>query len=267
MGRPHYSLILQGVLLLAGESNALAQEYSRARVDPDGPYLYWRARRISFVLDAAGCPDADMGHTRAAVLRAFNSWEAQPCTDVFFVYEGEVEGLLPDHVYEPEDDEVDGYNLIVWLDDWPWSEERLAQTRILRNELTGEILDADIFLNGRDYYWTAADWVVIDIENVLAHEVGHLLGFEHTTDPEATMYDGYVEGETLKRNLEGTDIRGLCEVYPTDRPTPDVVEDDTEFATGCGCVTIPRPIASGPWLAVAVTLLLRRIRKEIAASP
>lgn len=241
------------------------REYHRATTGETGQYLYWRDRHISYVVDSEGCPDMELGQAAAAVVRAFNSWEGHPCSDVFFDYEGTVSGALPGRVYDPDDDEPDGENLVIWLEDWPWGQDQLAQTRLIWNDRTGEILDADIFVNARDYYWSASDRVVTDIEDVLAHEIGHLLGFAHTTDPDATMYDGYTEGETLKRDLSGTDIRGLCEVYPVGAPTPGVPElsrEDLELSSGaCECSASPgrRP---PPWLlALALAALgLRRRR-------
>jgi hypothetical protein len=242
-----------------------AQEYRRAQTDGDeGPFLYWRERAITFSIDAAGCPDTDLGQTRAAVIRAFNTWESQPCTDIFFVFDGMVDGAEPNHFTR----EADGHNLITWIMDWPeeWGARKLALTNFVWNERTGEILDVDIAFNGRDYYWTAGDRTVTDIENVLVHEIGHLLGFAHTTDTEASLYDGYVEGEIEKRDLSATDIHGLCEVYPSGRPTPDVPElgiDDAELSSGaCHCRSANRSDGHGVlWLLVLSTMAIFSTKK------
>jgi len=246
----------------------LAQEYNRARTEePDGPFLFWRDRAITFSIDASGCPDTDLGQTRAAVIRAFATWESQPCTDIFFIFEGMVEGAEPNHLTG----EADGHNLIMWVMDWPdeWGSDKLALTNFVWNERTGEILDVDIVFNARDYYWTAGDRTVTDIENVLVHEIGHLLGFAHTTDPDASMYDGYVEGEIEKRDLSATDIHGLCEVYPSGRPTPDVpdlgINEDELGSGGCQCTSVGPRIGLG-WttlflLAAMAALVLSRNRR------
>lgn len=235
---------------------ALAQ-YERLRTDDNGPFIFWRDRFISFSLDSAGCPDLDFGQTRSAVVRSFNTWESQPCTDIFFVYDGPVSEMVPNHFSR----EADGSNVISWTTDWPdeWGEDQLAQTSFVWNGRTGEILDVDIILNARNYYWTASDITINDVEDVLVHEIGHMLGFAHNTDPEASMYDNYDEGETLKRDLSATDIRGLCEVYPAGRPTPDVPDlglDEFELSSsGCECRVSPTTPRGGALLLLLLAAL------------
>lgn len=257
------SSLLLLVAAITAASPAAAQEYQRARTsEPNGPYLFWRTRDITFSLDALGCPDTDLGQTRAAVIRSFNTWESQPCTDIFFVYDGMVEGVEPNTVSGV----ADGINLVVWLTEWPesWGATQLAHTNFIWNERTGEILDVDIVLNGQDFYWTAGDITITDIEDVLVHEIGHLLGFAHSTDPEASMYAGYTEGEIKKRDLAATDIQGLCEVYPAGQPTPDVPDlglDERELESGgCQCAaTTARPPLDAAWpLACALLAALGR---------
>ncbi|KAK1381104.1 Senescence-specific family protein [Heracleum sosnowskyi] len=51
-----------------------------------------------------------------------------------------------------------------------------------------------------------------DIESVGLHEIGHLLGLEHSKDPNAIMY-AYFWPDTVKLKLQPDDIQGLKVLY------------------------------------------------------
>ncbi|KAL8106105.1 metalloendoproteinase 1-like [Apium graveolens] len=51
-----------------------------------------------------------------------------------------------------------------------------------------------------------------DIESVGLHEIGHLLGLEHSKDPNAVMYP-YISSDTVKIKLQPDDIQGLKVLY------------------------------------------------------
>lgn len=110
----------------------------------------------------------------------------------------------------------------------------------------GEIVDADIELNGADFaisdmgQSTVTNSCKSEISNTLTHELGHMLGLEHpclaagdpprtdgdgkavpacnsTSDPaitEATMYNFQDCGETKKASLSQDEIDAICTIYP-----------------------------------------------------
>ena len=57
----------------------------------------------------------------------------------------------------------------------------------------------------------------MDLDSLLTHEAGHLLGLGHTQDRAATMFPGYTRGSTGLRSLGYDDVSGLCAIYPDSR--------------------------------------------------
>lgn len=80
-----------------------------------------------------------------------------------------------------------------------------------------EISQFDIMFD-TDFEWGDAevDPLVMDLQNIAIHEIGHGLGLSDLYEDacsEVTMYGYSSEGETIKRTLEPADIIGLHELY------------------------------------------------------
>lgn len=78
-------------------------------------------------------------------------------------------------------------------------------------------VEFDTFLN-TDYFWGDAtqNASVMDIQNVVTHELGHALGLGDVSDfrcSAATMFSSTAIGETGKRTLESADITGIRKIY------------------------------------------------------
>ncbi|XWS08069.1 hypothetical protein CRYUN_Cryun41cG0046600 [Craigia yunnanensis] len=52
----------------------------------------------------------------------------------------------------------------------------------------------------------------IDLESVAVHEIGHLLGLQHSLLPNAVMY-AYFDSGITKRKLQGDDVHGIRALY------------------------------------------------------
>jgi hypothetical protein len=74
--------------------------------------------------------------------------------------------------------------------------------------------EADMAINNR-FQWTtdanAAGGSVYDLETVLLHELGHVLGLGHSSDTNAVMVATYAD---VRRNLRIDDQRGVTYLYP-----------------------------------------------------
>jgi hypothetical protein len=209
------------VISLAMPARALA--YRRTTVDgaPDRG-LFWADRTIPIELASTSSTDVAPADLHASLLRSLATWSDPDCSDIQLTDAGEALGLGTNLV----DGRRDGLNrVVVRQTDWPEDvgPETLALTTIAYDVPTGRILDADIDLNATTHRFTVVDPPppdADDLENTLTHETGHLLGFAHVSDPEATMFVSAELAETLKRDLAADDLLALCETYGTGRETP-----------------------------------------------
>lgn len=74
------------------------------------------------------------------------------------------------------------------------------------------IQQAPILFNGYNHAFRS-DGRNVDLQSVATHEVGHLLGLDHSNISRATMYYAYTGG-TSARQLHDDDIQGVCALYP-----------------------------------------------------
>lgn len=155
----------------------------------------------------------------------------------------------------------------------------------------GEIVDADVELNGQDFAISTGGTslgepsCLSDLGNTFTHELGHVMGFDHTClapsdepkvdgdgdpvplcsqtdDPEiveATMYNFQDCGETKKASPEPTDVEGVCTAYS--RGTDPGSCEAVDLEPG-GCCS-----SSGDRGSIALALLVlvtgRRSRRSI----
>jgi hypothetical protein len=146
-----------------------------------------------------------------------------------------------------------------WADDY--DDNALAVTVTTYDTSSGRIEDSDIVVN-TVHPWADADdgcSHAYDLQNVLAHEVGHLFGLGHDPDDgEATMYPSATMCETKKRDLAESDLAGLRFLYVESMPPP------------MACAAAPggragRDAASWVLAALVVVALRRRGLAALAA--
>jgi len=81
---------------------------------------------------------------------------------------------------------------------------------------SGVITDADVIFNGRDWSFTTSGQPGrFDVQDVAAHELGHLLGLDHSPHCAATMYPYVDTTIILHRGLSSDDEGGMRHAYPS----------------------------------------------------
>jgi len=200
-----------------------------------------------------------------AVVLAASEWQQGP-------------GELPTLLIERGPDDPVGYrrsggnkNTVRFAPDGdPLANGALAITVITFDAHAKQILDADIVLNGEhgfDFYDHDArseGMSTYDLQNVLTHEFGHLLGLgEEYEDDQATMYAFSQPGEIGKRDLEVIDQDSIAGLY--DEPF------NPEMQAGCGGAAIAGYdgqawIWAGLGLGTLGLLMRRRATRSTAMS-
>ncbi len=205
-----------------GGSNAYA--YLKFGVDVNGVQhtLRWSSTPVEYYVTEAGVPGISSGTFQQTVSRAFSTWAAVPTASVAYQFMGYTADL-------PGED--DGRSTLGFLYA-PDLDRVLASTSYLIDDVTGELIEADIFFNSA-YAWSTADagesgkW---DLQSIALHEIGHFNGLGHSAIGEtqvtasgarevlsvgAAMFPiALGAGDVSGRTLKADDIAGISDLYP-----------------------------------------------------
>ena len=254
-------------------ATSTAEAFLCARVpDADGeetgPGLAWETREVPFTLYAAGTNDL-AGAEEFDILRlSFARWGPTTDLDGAIIGQPVQECALPQRfsdisfVEAPTTSNRDrvGYdylhpeqneNLLIFRDDhWPHPAQVRLVVALTTTTFTalGEIFDADIEFNSRQVVFTGGDdFVQTDLMNTAVHEIGHFLGFAHSSIRDSTMYDSANLGEVMKRDLHCDDRDALVFRYPEGEGIGSC-DPEVEVCGGCApageLTQIPTVIAS-----------------------
>jgi MYXO-CTERM domain-containing protein len=187
-----------------------------------------------------------------------------------------------------------------------YDQAALAVTSVVATKSTGEIRDADIEINGFHHQWAdlvahpdvlATEPQTQDLQNALTHEMGHLIGLDHTcwpgptsgmVDPidnlgnpvpecnaasadiqATTMFPSAVNGDIQKRTLAPDDQLAVCEIYPA-ADDPKICAPNATPG-GCNCSFATDRAASAQDIGLVVlaslaSLLLLAMRRRPATA-
>lgn len=218
---------------VAGSIDPLAPTTSPICRASQSPYfLTWPAGPIALELSLASDANLDPDALKASLNSAAQAWMAPSCAAL----EVSVSTSMIETIHDPQDQ----INRVGFsARDWPQTQSAYAVTS-LTFDAQGVLSDVDIELNAERYAWSTTVEVPVDkvdVLNTLTHEVGHVLGLDHSPVEGSTMFFDAPLGESSKRTLEEDDIAGICEIYPAPRP----VEQPDEGQGCCSQAAAVRP--------------------------
>jgi hypothetical protein len=215
-------------------------------VDPDtgcksgGVVAHWGSECISYAVQQDGSEEQEISpdELRGILDAGFRAWSEADCTlargvDGFeeAVASGETPEMSATYRGETSCDEVEyncgageaNANIVVFRDgDSALSAYTIALSTIVANLRTGEILDVDIEINSQDFDFSLdPNEMRADRQNlqlVLNHELGHLLGLSHSIAPGALMNAAY---DAMTPLPIADDIAGMCSIFPPSRTDPE----------------------------------------------
>jgi hypothetical protein len=214
-------LVVSG-MVFAQSAPALAYLQFGAQTSSGLVPLKWARTPVRYFVNDNGAPGVASSDLQGAVGRAFSTWPAVPTASITYQFVG----FTAAEPLQEDGQSTLGFALHPELD------RVLASTDILMDNVTGEIVEADIFFN------TAFSWSVVaggepgkyDLESIAVHEIGHLSGLGHSAlgetelrsdggrriiAKEAVMFPiAYPAGNVSGRTLRADDIAGISDVYP-----------------------------------------------------
>lgn len=181
------------------------------RIQINGKTLQWSNPDITWRLNSAGSDDiADDSHI-AAIEHGFQSWEDLSGSSFDFTRGADTTDVAPgasSHIVAFDESNDSGY--------FPSGSGIVAITPISFDTGTGNILDADILFNGGQYtFSTDGTTGTFDVQDVLSHEIGHLIGLDHSPQISGTLWPYVSTAQWLHRSLTTDDRSGAIALAPS----------------------------------------------------
>jgi hypothetical protein len=210
-----------------------------------GEPLWWANSCVGFSLQRDASVHIPIKYVRQVATRSFTAWSDLECETGYAT-------LAFSELEEAEckrteyNDGGKNSNIILFQDnkwDYKGADNTLAKTTVTFDAETGEIFDADIEINHAYNNFTISDEIVdYDLESVLTHEVGHLIGLDHTptTPPRCTRATSPARWSSARSSP--TTCSALA------RPTP---RSATPSATLARAAASARSAATSPMTALS----------------
>ncbi len=179
-----------------------------------GVALRWSAPlNVGIVTHAGGSDDVQGSSHETALRLAIQEWNAVGGTTIRLMEDASAASRAR------TDWEADDIHLVLFDEAnasgfFPLGSATVALTPLWFHA-NGVIQDADVLFNGAGFNFTTSGAPGrFDVEDVATHELGHLLGLDHSGAASATMYPYVDQGLVLQRSLAQDEISGLRDAYP-----------------------------------------------------
>jgi len=216
------SLFLVVSLVLGLPGSARAYQTYGVRVNGRVVVLKWGQQPVRYYVTDRGVSGVRSDQFRAAAERAFSTWQGVEGASAAAQFVGFTSA-------DPFED--DGRVTLGFLSR-PDLDRVLGATSFLVDNVTGEIVETDVFLNS-SFPWSVASGGEsgrFDVESIILHETGHLFGLGHSAIGETELRTGagrrviaseavmfpiaFSAGNINGRELRPDDLAGLRELYP-----------------------------------------------------
>lgn len=284
---------------------AMPEGFVRTGPTKGGHSLYWESGCVFVVIDADGTKELP-GETEFPLIdQAIETWNTAGATCSYLQIK---KGATVQHEVGKD------YTNVIKFRDSSWCRPKIKSdaarcyseaaagitTAVFvddpKSARDGAIVDADIEINGANFAISNNGTTLgvqpckAELLNTLTHELGHLVGLEHTCrvmgDPErvdnlmrpvplctqtsdpkiidATMYPFQDCEETKMESLSPDEVDFLCKVYPK-ADDPGTCAEVEPSKPGCGCAS-SEPPAGGLALGALTTVWLLRRRRGIVSA-
>jgi hypothetical protein len=216
------ALLLAALFVAGAVAHPAAYLQFSVGVDGQATALRWPTSPVRWHAFNQGTAGVTATQFQAAVARAFDTWQSLPTATVSFTFAG--------FTSAPPFNE-DGLSVLGFAEE-PDMDRILGATTFVVDDVTGELIESDIFFN-TIFAWSTSDAGVagrFDLQSVATHEIGHFVGLGHSALGETELRPSggrrviasgavmfpvtFGAGITADRVLQPDDIAGVSDLYP-----------------------------------------------------